>query len=152
MSLCVQFGCGGPDTCLPGWDNHDLDMDIRKPLKYETDTVDGIQAEHVVEHVTHEEALTFLTECYRILRPNGILRVCVPVLENLARREHAVSIIRDWGHKAAYSRELLMSLLWVAGFSKDNIVISYRKPVDSHWKSIGLELDDLETARIEARK
>lgn len=40
---------------------------------------------HVLEHFTKEGAEKFITECYRILQTNGILRVAIPDLEAIAR-------------------------------------------------------------------
>lgn len=40
---------------------------------------------HVLEHFTKEGAEKFIAECYRILQPNGILRIAIPDLEAIAR-------------------------------------------------------------------
>lgn len=58
----------------------DYGADLRRPLKIAEGAVDGIVTEHVLEHLTYGEAKQLLGECYRILKPGGILRVIVPDL------------------------------------------------------------------------
>jgi SAM-dependent methyltransferase len=40
---------------------------------------------HVLEHFPKSSAPAFLRECYRVLKPGGVLRVVVPDLERIAR-------------------------------------------------------------------
>jgi len=75
----IQFGSGG--NILPGWTNlQESNGDITKTLPYGDESVDYILAEHVVEHVTHQEAWRFFKECQRVLKTDGVLRVVVPDL------------------------------------------------------------------------
>src|SRR5881396_391258 len=67
----LHFGCGGLN--LPDWSNYDLEVDIRKPLPFPNACASHILAEHVVEHVTHQEAWKFFEECWRVLIPGGVL-------------------------------------------------------------------------------
>lgn len=56
----------------------DVVMDVSKdPLPYEDGTVDEILADSVLEHV--DNFLFVINECYRVLKPGGILRGTVPV-------------------------------------------------------------------------
>ena len=80
----INFGCGG--NFLPGWVNHDVDVDIRKRLPYDDNSVDAVFAEHVVEHVTPHEAWRFFEECFRILRPAGVVRIAVPSIVRISQR------------------------------------------------------------------
>jgi len=57
-----------------------LAHDVRKPLPFEVDSIDMINESHLIEHLTREEGLLHLQDCYRILKPNGILRVGTPDL------------------------------------------------------------------------
>lgn len=143
----LNFGCGG--NILPGWENHDADVDISKPLPYENNSIDQVFAEHVAEHIHPHKFLGFLDECRRILKPGGRIRICMPVLERLDP-EAARDIILNHGHEAAYSTQLIMDFLRAAGFS--GIKQTQRKPIDGHFRVIGRSKDDLETARIEAIK
>jgi len=57
--------------------------DIRKRLKFETDSVDYIYSSHLLEHLFKAEALLFLKECFRILKKEGKIRICLPDWESL---------------------------------------------------------------------
>jgi predicted SAM-dependent methyltransferase len=46
---------------------------------------DAVYHSHVLEHLRREQALPFLRECRRVLKPGGILRVVVPDLEQACR-------------------------------------------------------------------
>ncbi len=52
--------------------------DVRNGLPYGTGVVDLIHCSHMLEHLTWKEGLTFLRECRRVIRPNGIMRIAVP--------------------------------------------------------------------------
>lgn len=145
----INFGCGG--NKIPNWINHDIEVPIDKPLPYPSECAEYIHAGHVVEHISHIKALDFLIECHRILKPGGIVRICIPVLDRLSR-DHARDIIRNHGHEAAYSSELIKYILFAAGFEKPNIRAVSRSELDGHFRVIGLEKDDLETSRWEATK
>jgi len=142
----VNFGCGS--NRIDGWENHDIETDITKRLPYGNGTVDFILAEHVLEHISGPEALKFLDEAYRILKPKGVLRICVPVLDRLTK-EHSRDIVLGHGHLTVWSTTLLFRFMELAGFL---VAISERKPCDGHWTVIGKEKDDLETARLEGVK
>jgi predicted SAM-dependent methyltransferase len=47
-------------------------------LEFEDNTFDFIYTEHVLEHFFLNEAFDLLGECYRILKPNGVIRIVVP--------------------------------------------------------------------------
>lgn len=56
----------------------DYGADLRCPLLIADDTVDGIFCEHTVEHLSYDEASRLLTECWRILKPFGVIRIVLP--------------------------------------------------------------------------
>jgi len=60
---------------------HNLKHGIPFPDK----SFDVVYHSHVLEHFPKAEAEPFIKECYRVLRPQGILRVVVPDLEQIAR-------------------------------------------------------------------
>lgn len=159
MSLKIQFGSGG--NILPGWVNTDLQyaqpelrVDITKPLPWKDGVVMMILIEHCLEHVSGPDALRFLDECYRILEPNGLIRVCVPAIDRIAEDFMPVEMARDdvlnHGHLIFFSTDSLICLLRIAGFR--HCTPTGRKPMDGHWTAIGKERDDLETLRMEAVK
>jgi SAM-dependent methyltransferase len=145
----VQFGCGG--NKLPGFINHDAEVPIEKHLPYPDNSVDFVLAEHVAEHVSGPEVLHFFAEVHRILKPGGVFRVCIPVLDRLSRPE-AQAIIRLHGHLTIWTTKLIPIVLFAAGFREDNIVETERKEIDGHHRVIGIEMDERETARFNAKK
>lgn len=129
----LNFGCG--TNRLEGWENFDAEVDITKRLPFPDDHADYIFAEHVVEHVGYYQALDFLKECRRVLKPGGVVRICVPSVENVMERadQAYIDFVRKWaptgdlrgamhailyahGHKAPWTLSLLRVSLFFAGF------------------------------------
>lgn len=86
--LLVNLGAGPHGK--PGWINVDLYeapgincvYDCRKILPFPDNSVKGIFSEHFFEHIDYvEEVPHFLSECYRVLKVGGIIRIIVPDLE-----------------------------------------------------------------------
>lgn len=48
-------------------------------------TADLVYSSHFLEHIPRDLVKPFITDCWRILRPGGLLRLVVPDLENLCR-------------------------------------------------------------------
>ena len=44
-----------------------------------------VYSSHFLEHIPRDQVAPFLQECWRILKPGGVLRIVVPDLENLCR-------------------------------------------------------------------
>jgi len=83
----LQIGCGR--NCLDGWLNTDyfpasksvVFLDARKRLPFDDDTFDYIFCEHFLEHLTYQEGINMLGECFRILnRGIGKIRIATPDL------------------------------------------------------------------------
>jgi len=146
----INLGCGG--NILEGWENHDADVDVTKPLPWFSDEVDYILAEHLTEHLSSGDAIRFLKECYRILKPGGVLRLLCPVLGTHLGRDKTFDLLVNHGHLIALNEDLMRVLLWCAGFNMLAIDKTPRREWDGHYKVIGLELDNLETCRLEAMK
>jgi predicted SAM-dependent methyltransferase len=77
MGHYLNFGAG-PNELPEPWQNLNVEHDIRKPLRFQTDSVTAILAEHVIEHVPFESGFLFVGECLRVLTPGGVLRVAFP--------------------------------------------------------------------------
>jgi predicted SAM-dependent methyltransferase len=46
---------------------------------------DAVYHSHVLEHFTKANGFKFMQECYRVLKPNGIIRIAIPDLEQIAK-------------------------------------------------------------------
>lgn len=60
--------------------HHFTELDIRRPLPFESGAVDWVYAEHLIEHISLTEGITWLSEVRRILAPGGLLRLTTPDL------------------------------------------------------------------------
>lgn len=88
---CLNLGCGY--RFHRDWENVDFVAtdpnvrvhDLREKTPYADGTFDVVYHSHVLEHFPKRAALNFLQECYRVLKPGGVIRVAVPDLERIAR-------------------------------------------------------------------
>ena len=144
-SVKLHFGCG--PRHLDGWINVDLFpntpqpdvlLDVEKPLPLKSGTVDYIFSEDLLEHLSYGGAKNFLSECARVLKPGGKLRLGTPDLVSFMKAyldrsqgdldwyaEHCgVNTFaemfnygtRAWGHTFIYDEETLTLLLEQRGF------------------------------------
>ena len=87
----VNIGCGS--VFHPDWLNLDVlplakevqSYDIRETLPFLSQEIDVCYSSHVLEHLSREQAKSFLIDCDRVLKPGGIIRLVVPDLEMIAR-------------------------------------------------------------------
>ena len=91
MKPYVNLGCG--KRYHPDWINIDITAngpgviqhDLSKGIPLPDASCDVVYHAAVLEHMRRGDALIFLRECYRVLKPGGIIRVGVPDLEKLCR-------------------------------------------------------------------
>ncbi len=82
--LMVNLGCGYRP--LSGWLNVDVARgphvnvvwDLREGLPFADNSCSAVFSEHVIEHLSKEASERLLKECYRVLQPNGVLRISTP--------------------------------------------------------------------------
>ncbi len=55
--------------------------DASKKIPLETNSVECVYSSHMLEHLSREGALIFLSEALRILKTEGVLRIAVPDLQ-----------------------------------------------------------------------
>ena len=169
----IQFGCGG--LPIEGWENHDRDVDISKPIPMDSGSVDVVFCEMTVEHVSTREAWNFLEECHRILKSGGLIRIVIPDFVKCwkARDSYWLKINQEvthndgtlkeqfktmlfyHGHQSLWTSELMKSVLEVIGFQK----VSIKNPMESdhdelrnveqHQKAAGLEATLAESGCVE---
>ncbi|HLP47086.1 MAG TPA: methyltransferase domain-containing protein [Candidatus Kapabacteria bacterium] len=87
----LNIGCG--DRFHKDWENIDLvpfsadvkKIDILGRLPYRDQSFQAVYCSHMLEHLDRDAAAAFAREVFRILKKNGIFRVLVPDLEQMAR-------------------------------------------------------------------
>lgn len=104
-------------------------VDLLRQLPWKDRSVDVIYMGEILEHFTREEGEKVLRECYRILKPSGILRIRVP--------DNAffwANYIKEYEQikKKPRSQWSLNHTRWIEMFFKD-VCISRPKI----WQSIG---------------
>lgn len=149
----LQLGTGA--NPYDGWLNTDVIdfrrrdevvyLDAAKPFPLPDDSFDVVYSEHMIEHLTYDDGLHCLRECFRVLRPGGRVRVATPSLGRMAalygddlsdlqRRylawatevfiDHADvvlpgfvvnNMLRNFGHKFIYDEQTLAYALTSAG-------------------------------------
>jgi len=61
--------------------NHLLFYDLRNGVPFFDGSLDVIFTSHLLEHLNEWDGLNFISDCYRTLKSNGILRILVPNLD-----------------------------------------------------------------------
>lgn len=69
----------------PDWPRDVRRADVRKRIPFSDASVSYIYSSHTFEHFSYEEALAVAKECFRVLKPGGILRIVVPDLGMMVR-------------------------------------------------------------------
>ena len=85
----LHVGCG--HNILDGWLNADIApshpgviyLDATAPFPIASASFDYIYSEHVIQHFPFRAGLAMLSECCRILKPGGVLRLSTPNLLQL---------------------------------------------------------------------
>jgi len=149
----LHIGCGG--NILDDWLNADffphsdriLRLDATRTFPFAKETFDLIFSEHMIEHVSYSNGLAMLSECHRVLKINGKIRISTPNLQflidlysdnkselqkqyikwatdsfikNVSSYDDTFVInnfVRDWGHLFIYDEKTLRSSLEKAGFT-----------------------------------
>jgi len=109
-NLLLNLGCG--DTHHPDWVNVDftprrpdvLGYDLSREIPFPDNTFSTVYHSHLLEHMPKRTALPFLRECFRILRPGGVLRLAVPDLEGIARAYLDTVVAMERGETDAAAR------------------------------------------------
>lgn len=81
----AKYNLGAGESWVDGFINIDLsganqNVDLSQ-FPWPLADADEIQASHILEHFTKEQARLFLAECYRVLIPGGKLHIAVPDMD-----------------------------------------------------------------------
>ena len=163
--ILLNLGCGGsrpslpwlnidnlytlfPDPACPERVNMDsegnyLNHDLRNGIPFKENSVDGIVASHLLEHLDCHEAIQLLKECHRALKAGGVLRVSLP--DPAKFYSLTMAGCTDWGepmyqkdsfmeyalafhdHKQFLGKDGLYCMLWLSGFKGRLIDCAYQQ-------------------------
>ncbi len=100
----VNIGCGA--KYVPGMVNidgnifrkKDIWLDVTLGLPFRGNSVHGVYSSHLLEHLSVQDVRRLLTECYRVLKPGGALRLVVPSLEYAIQAyiQDKPALLPDW--------------------------------------------------------
>ena len=133
----LHVGCG--NKRLEGWINVDVEAlpevdvvaDVRSGLNFRD--AEAVFAEHFLEHLRIDEAMSFLGQAHGCLRAGGWLRLSTPNVDWVWRvlysddrsAAHRIEPVLDfnrsfygWGHRFLWNHELLQEALEAVGFSQ----------------------------------
>lgn len=87
----LNLGCG--QRYHEDWTNVDFYSDdkniistnLLKGIPFPNGTFDVVYHSHVLEHFSKNDGVNFIKECYRVLKPGGILRVVIPDLGGIIK-------------------------------------------------------------------
>lgn len=114
MQKYLNLGCG--TRTHPEWTNVDFTAtapdvvaaDLTKGVPFNDGAFEAVYHSHVLEHFSKQQAPEFLQECFRVLRPQGVIRIAVPDLEQIVR-----SYIFAIEQAAAGSQEAAVNYEWL---------------------------------------
>lgn len=120
-----------------------LNFDLRRGIPAHDGSLELVYHSHMLEHLSYQDGIAFIRECYRVLAPGGKMRVLVPDLELWVRayarndrffmEEYRkvldpevyvtngsifMGMLHNHDHKCGYDFETLKWVLEHAGFSE----------------------------------
>jgi len=145
---------GTSNSLMAGWLNTDLlptrgdivYLDATRRFPFKDGIFDYIYSEHTIEHISHQDAVSMLRECFRVLKAGGKIRMSTPDLKvltslhseakttaqkyyidfmaqrfipdaDLCKEVFVINnAFRAWGHQFLYDRQLLAHTMAKIGF------------------------------------
>lgn len=89
----LNVGCGSHYQVSPEWTNLDfvaeseqvIAHNLLKGIPFPDQSFDLVYHSHVLEHFSKEDGKMLIEECFRVLKPNGVVRIAIPNLEEIAK-------------------------------------------------------------------
>lgn len=116
----LNIGCGSFYSTKENWtnldfasnDKHVIEHNLLQGIPFDERTFDFVYHSHILEHFSKADGVNLMKECFRVLKPGGILRVAIPDLERIVRNylkclEQGIENPGDEGIRANYNWMLL---------------------------------------------
>ena len=162
----IEFGGGSNPFVRPNYDirqlpNVDHIIDLNDPnLPISSDHCDGIYSRYLIEHINWRNVKRFLTETYRILKPNGNI---VLITANLLEQAKVLVNAQQWDndligmifgaedykentHQCGFSPQYVTKILTDIGF--EDITIT---PINSDFGPTDMEIRAVKPYKPENR-
>ena len=175
----LHLGCGSQR--FPGWLNADIDgavyLDLGRPFPLPDRSVAFVYHEHVIEHLPLDVTKRMLDECFRVMRPDGRMRISCPDFEMLARNylqspqyyfetpiyqekgyapyrtalQRLCHVVYDFGHHWMWDFESLSLALTTAGFV-DIVRVEFGESAHAPLRGLDRERRRSQSMYVEARR
>lgn len=165
----LNLGCGS--TFHSSWKNLDVNplseeieyWDAKQGVPFKSGSVDFVYHSHLLEHLVAEDGQILLEECFRVLKPKGILRVVVPDLEGICKAylsaisridkgDDSAKMDAEWMRLELYDQTirktsggLMLDFLRSNPSNKDFIIERCGQQVSPHLEKAPLESDSKES-------
>jgi predicted SAM-dependent methyltransferase len=88
----LNLGCGLHYSIQHEWTNLDfistgtgvIAHNLLKGIPFDNESFDLVYHSHVLEHFSKEDGERLVGECFRVLKPGGVIRIAAPDLERIA--------------------------------------------------------------------
>ena len=89
----LNLGCGTQYLVDNNWINLDfisnnkniVGCNLLNGIPFNDNTFDIVYHSHLLEHFNKKDGMEFIAECYRVLKPGGVIRIAVPNLEEIVK-------------------------------------------------------------------
>jgi SAM-dependent methyltransferase len=172
----LNWGCG--DVTPADWINSDIESgpgidiccDILGGLPLDDDSIDYISSQHALPALDIWDQVDALSELRRVLKPGGVLRLCLPDLDLAIAAYQSGRVedllVWDWSTisgnfitqimwhgyvRTPFTYEFAEELLWEAGFAEVRRV-GYLQTASSYPEIVELDSREVESFYVEAFK
>ena len=157
----IHYGCGG--NIIADWLNIDLyesdaenyySINLLNKHPFPDNSVSFGFSEDVLEHLNQAQSIFFISEIYRTLKKDGVIRLSFPGLEGILKRHYtpySEDRIRQgefeaysfWDHIHFYSKEELKLVAGHIGFKRMEF-FEYRKSACSELGGLDTRADQMD--------